>query len=60
MIAAFSETESLIATRQRSLAAESGNIWEGWRNVPEKIFATYGDLIAGGKFDDVKKLINLM
>lgn len=59
-VAAFSEVETLIATRQRSLAGETGNVWEGWRNVPQKIFANYGDLIAGGKFEDVKSLVSLM
>lgn len=59
-VAAFSEAEALIATRQRSLAGETGNIWEGWRSVPQRIFANYGDLVAEGKFEDVKNLVNLM
>ncbi|MCC5878167.1 MAG: hypothetical protein JJU11_18255 [Candidatus Sumerlaeia bacterium] len=59
-ITEFFGAESLIVSRQRSPAAASDNIWEGWRNNPKKIFASYGDLIAGGKLEEVKQLVNLM
>jgi creatinine amidohydrolase len=52
-LAAFADAESAIVARQRSLNVELGSEWGGWRHIPRKVFGSYGDLIAEGRFADV-------
>ena len=52
-IEAFQNAEAAIVNRQMALAVETGAVWGGWRNIAKGALASYGRLLAEGRFADI-------
>jgi creatinine amidohydrolase len=53
---AFQDAEAAIVNRQMALAAETGQIWAGWRNIAAGALAPYGRLLGEGRFAEIAAL----
>jgi len=55
-LAKFQDAEAAIVSRQMTLAAETKQVWAGWRNIGKGALSSYGKLLAQGKFEEIAEL----